>query len=409
MNTQQLQYDIVIIGGGMVGATMAVALSGQGLRIAIVEAFPFRSDQQPSYDARSIALAYGSHKIFDAIGVWDDMHDDATKIHKIHISDQGQFGVARLDAEQEGVDALGYVIENRVIGGALMKRLEQCEDVTLMCPAKIEAVSYEENKLVASIATDDGVISIHTQLLIAADGGNSQVRKLLDIDVTRWEYGQTAVIANVTPGFAHSNVAYERFTSSGPMALLPMSDNRCSLVLTVRDDDLDEILSLDDESFLQLLNDRFGFRLGKFERTSSRHSYPLVMLKSKEHVRNRVAIIGNAAHTLHPVAGQGFNLGIRDVSVLAEVLVDAKRAGKDLGSDTVLDAYVKQRKRDHMAVIGFTDSVARIFSNELGPLAHLRSKGLLATDLLPPLKHFLSKRTMGLAGRLPRLSRGVRL
>ena len=403
------QYDVVIVGGGMVGASMAVALSGQGLRIAVVEAFPFRSEQQPSYDARSIALAYGSRKIFDAIGVWADMQDDATAIKNIHISDQGQFGVTRLDAKKEGVNALGYVIENRVIGGALMARLSQCDDVSMLCPAKLESVSYEERHLNATLALDDGAQTISARLLIAADGGNSQVRKLLDIDTTRWDYNQTAVIANVTPTYPHNNVAYERFTSSGPMALLPMSDNRCSLVLTVRDESLDEVLALGDEAFLSILNDRFGFRLGKFERISERHSYPLFMQKTKEHIRSRVAIIGNAAHSLHPVAGQGFNLGIRDVSVLAEVIVAAKREGRDFGSEEILSDYVDQRKRDHMSVITFTDGLARLFSNELGPLAHLRSKGLLLTDLLPPLKHFLSRRTMGLAGRLPRLSRGIRL
>jgi len=409
MNTDLTHYDVVVVGGGMVGATMAVALSGQGLSIAIVEAFPFRSDQQPSYDARSIALAYGSHKIFAAMGVWDDMRDGATPIKKIHISDQGQFGVTRLDAQQEGVSSLGYVIENRVIGGALMARLAQCEDVSLLCPAKLESVSYEDHLLKADLSVDGEIKTISARLLIGADGGNSQVRKLLDIDVTRWEYGQTAVIANVTPSYPHNNVAYERFTSSGPMALLPMSDGRCSLVLTVRDENLDEILALDDDAFLSILNERFGFRLGRFERCSERHSYPLVMLKTKEHIRSRVAIIGNAAHSLHPVAGQGFNLGIRDVSVLAELIVAANRNGLDFGSESVLRDYVDQRKRDHMRVIGFTDVLARLFSNELGPLAHVRSKGLFLTDLFPPLKHFLSRRTMGLAGRLPRLSRGIQL
>ncbi|MDH5547651.1 MAG: 2-octaprenyl-6-methoxyphenyl hydroxylase [Gammaproteobacteria bacterium] len=408
MNSQE-QFDVCIIGGGMVGATMAIALSGQGLRIAVVEAFPFRSDQQPSYDARSIALAYGSHKIFDSIGLWREMRDESTAIKEIHISDQGQFGVTRIDAHKEDVDALGYVIENRVIGGALMQRLNSCEDVSLLCPAKLESIQYHSDGLELGIALNDGVHKIRTRLMVGADGGNSQVRKLLDIGVNRWEYGQTAIISTVTPAYKHNNVAYERFTPGGPMALLPMSENRCSLVLTTRDADVDGVMALEDDAFLSLLTDRFGYRLGAFTRVAKRHAYPLVMLKTKEHIRPGVAIIGNAAHTLHPVAGQGFNLGIRDVSTLAEVVVNAARQGEDIGSDAVLKRYEVARKRDHMGVIGFTDTVARVFSNQWGPLAHLRSKGLLVTDLVPPLKHFLTRRTMGMAGRLPRLSRGLPL
>lgn len=407
--SSQSQYDVVIVGGGMVGATMALALSGYGMRIAVVEAFPFRSDQQPSYDARSIALAYGSYRIFESLGLWTAMQDEATPINKIHISDQGRFGVTRLDAQEEGVKALGYVIESRVIGAALVPRLNEAEDIDLLCPARLEGIEDTGDGLSLSIARDDACETIVTKSLIGADGGKSQVRKLLDIDVTRWEYGQTAVISTVSPSSPHNNIAYERFTASGPMALLPMSDNRCSLVLTVRDEDVDSILALDDAAFLKELNARFGYRLGAFVRTAKRHAYPLAMLKTKEHIRPRVAIIGNAAHTIHPVAGQGFNLGIRDISTLAEVMVNAHRRGQDIGSVDVLKQYADQRKRDHMQVIGFTDTIARVFSNQLDPLAHLRSKGLLITDLVPPIKHFLTKRTMGLAGRLPRLSRGLSL
>ena len=217
------------------------------------------------------------------------------------------------------------------------------------------------------------------------------------------------MITNITPQRSHNNCAYERFTDSGPLALLPMSENRCSVVWTVRSAYAEQVMAMDDTIFLQALQDRFGGRLGMFLRVGVRRTYPLQLVRAHEHVRPRLALIGNAAHTLHPVAGQGFNLGLRDVAVLAEVLSDAAVAGKDIGSLEVLQDYAKWRRRDHIKMIAFTDGLARIFSNPLAPVRAVRNVGMLAMDMIPPLKHVLTRHTMGLAGRLPRLARGLSL
>ena len=402
-------FDVVIVGGGMVGATMACAIAKLPLRIAIIEAFPFRADNQPSYDARSIALAYGSKRIFDTLGLWPKLSTDASPIKKIHVSSQGEFGVTRLDCNDEGLEALGYVIENRLIGNALLEHINQHANIELICPATLASLSIEQNQANITININNKPQTLSSKLLIAADGGNSKTRELLGIETVNKEYGQTAIISNVTPGKPHQNIAYERFTAEGPIAVLPMTENRCSLVYTVRDDKVAETLALDDQRFLSQLETRFGFRAGGFSKTSERFAYPLSLMKIKEHYKHRAVIIGNAAHTLHPIAGQGFNLGIRDVSTLAEVIANSVNDNREIGSIETLKTYQQQREHDQKNVALITDSLATIFSNKLFPLTAARSKGLILTDLLPPVKHNIAKHAMGLAGRLPKLSRGLSL
>lgn len=406
----------------MVGASLAVALGGQDCRVAVIENVPFRSSDQPSYNDRSIALAYGSKKIFSTMGLWQHLLSHAEPIHKIHISDRGHFGATRLDCKDEHVEALGYVVEARALGKVLQEKLAEQKNVDLLCPAELDDIAITEQGVTARVrekSKDGDIIKTFTaSLLVAADGSQSLIREQLGIPVTRWEYGQTAVIANVTPQNPHQNIAYERFTDTGPLAILPLPSHvasdgteepRCSLVWTVRDEQLDDVLSLSDDEFLGRLQQRFGQRLGRFLKVGTRHAYPLSMLRAKEHVRSRVALIGNAAHTLHPVAGQGFNLGIRDVAVLAELLVTAINEGQDPGTLAVLQEYADWRRRDHRRVIAFTDGLARIFSNPLFPVKIARNLGLVAVDLMPFAKHGLSRQTMGLTGRLPKLARGMPL
>jgi 2-octaprenyl-6-methoxyphenol hydroxylase len=409
---KQTDYDILIVGGGMVGATMAYALSPLPLRIGVIEAVPFKSDAQPSYDDRAIALAYGSAKIFESMGLWDKLADKVSPISRIHISDRGHFGVSRIDAAEEGVEALGYVIENRVVGAVLAEELPRLENVELICPATVTSVNLGGG---TAQLTLEGGARLNTRLVIAADGGNSVVRQLLTIPTRSWDYGQTAVIANITPGRPHQGIAYERFTDNGPVALLPNSyaaaedPRRCSLVWTVRRGDEERVLGLSDEEFLAELQGRFGYRLGTLEKVGRRNAYPLKLVRAKEQVRPRLALIGNAAHTLHPIAGQGFNLGLRDVAVLADVLADAVAESRDVGDSAVMQAYSDWRNWDHKKVIGFTDSLVRLFSNPLAPVALVRNVGLVTLDLVPPLKRLLTRQTMGLAGKLPRLALGLPL
>lgn len=406
-------YDILIIGGGMAGASLAIALRGQPLRIAMVEAVPFRAAGQPSYDDRAIALSQGSRRIFAAMGVWETLAPAATPIQRIHVSDQGHFGITRLDAREEGVEALGYVITGRTLGQGLVTATGERGNLDLISPASLQELKLGDDHATAVIERDSRREPITASLVIAADGGDSSVRRLLNIAVTEKDYRQTAIIANITPQRPHENVAYERFTAHGPLALLPLDaddgDNRCSLVWTHDPPRAEELLELDDDAFLRELQAAFGWRLGRLLKVGQRASYPLRLVQAREQIRPRLALIGNAAHTLHPIAGQGFNLGLRDVAALAEVLVGARRAGRDPGDLTVLEDYARWRESDHRKVIGFTNALVHVFSNRLPPLSIARNLGLLATDVLPPLKHALARNAMGISGKLPRLARGLPL
>lgn len=405
----ETDYDLLIIGGGMVGASLACALARQPLRIAMIEAVSFDAAQQPAYDDRAIALSYGTRRIFEGLGMWERIDAHATPIEKIHVSDRGHFGFTRLDCAEEGVAALGYVVIGRELGVTLTEQIQQQDNLELFCPARLTGLNYTEEHITATVHTAQGERQVRAKLIAAADGGNSLVRELLRIEASSEDYGQTAIIANITPGQPHGNTAYERFTDSGPLALLPMSAGRCALVWTQRHADVDAVMQLSDAAFLERLQQRFGYRLGRLRHVGERHAYPLRLLRAKEQVRPRLALIGNAAHTIHPIAGQGFNLGIRDVSVLAEVICQAHRAGQDIGALETLHHYRQWREPDHERVIRFTDTLARIFSNPSKPLALVRNLGLSTLELCPPLKRVLSRQAMGLRGKQPRLNRGLPL
>ena len=407
--------DVLIVGGGLVGASLALALGRAGLDVAIVEAHPFRINEQPNYDERSIALAQGSQRIFSGMGLWESLQDAVCPIHTIHVSDRGHFGFTRLKREQEGVEALGYVASARLLGNALIRALYQTK-VRLLTPAQLQGFQVEGEQVRAMLSLDGKPAEYRARLLVAADGVQSQVREQLGIETHQWDYGQTAVIANVTPTRPHSNIAYERFTDTGPMALLPLNDvndqgcdKMCSLVWTLRTDQVDDVMALDDAAFLAQLQERFGYRLGRFVKVGTRHAYPLQLLRAKQSTAQRLALIGNAVHTLHPIAGQGFNLGLRDVAALAEVVIDAQRKGDDIGSANVLRQYADWRQTDQRRVVAFTDGMVRLFGQTLPPWVALRDAGMLALDLCPPAKHLFGRLTMGRAGRLPRLARGLAL
>ncbi|WP_455198085.1 2-octaprenyl-6-methoxyphenyl hydroxylase, partial [Kaarinaea lacus] len=392
---------------------LACALAKQNIRIAMVEAVPYRADNQPSYDDRAIALSFGTSRIFEGMGLWSEISPHTTAIKHIHVSDQGRFGFTRLDHQQECVDALGYVITARDLGKALVKQLDQLDNLTLISPATLTDLKLGDDHATAVVVKgnnkDEQTETLTAKLIVAADGGNSIVRQKLDIRTTDHDYQQTAIVANITPERQHRHVAYERFTKHGPLALLPMDDNRCSLVWTRGPEEVKRILALDEEHFLRELQPCFGNRLGRLLKAGKRAAYPLRLVRAQEQVRNRLALIGNAAHTLHPIAGQGFNLGLRDVATLAQTITDAIKAEQDIGELQILKQYAQWRSRDHQQVIGFTNTLVNTFSNRFPPLAFVRNLGLLATDVIPPLKHGLARHSMGLSGKLPRLARGLPL
>ncbi|MFP3873211.1 MAG: 2-octaprenyl-6-methoxyphenyl hydroxylase [Thiohalophilus sp.] len=409
------EFDLVIVGGGLVGASLACALAESPLRIAMVEAQPFNTEQHPGFDARTVALAAGSQQIFAAMGLWEAIAaQGVTPIRRIHVSDRGHLGSTHLDADEQGLAAMGYVADIRVLGRVLSRQLEQQANVTLFCPASVRAVQFAPAQAQVVLRQDDGLREITAALVVAADGGNSFIRNDSGIATFTLDYHQSALISNVAVDRPHRNIAYERFTDSGPMALLPTrdeqgNDNAFALVWTLKPDQVQEVQDWDDTTFLSQLQERFGERAGRFTRSSQRHLYPLKFLQTREHVRPRLAVIGNAAHTLHPVAGQGFNLGLRDVAVLSQVLSEALTQGEDIGGLNVLRRYAQWRRRDHLQTSLATDALVRVFSNNFLPLAVARNLGLTLLDTLPPLKKQLVRHAMGYVGKLPRLARGLKL
>ncbi len=402
-------YDLLIVGGGMVGASLAVALDATGLRIAIIEAVPFGQPGQPSYDERSIALAYGSRRILAAMGLWEALAGSVAAIRRIHVSDQGHWGAMRMDCRERRTDALGYVVANRDLGRVLFERLQSSSTIELIAPATMQQMSGTGAGMVVDVETAAGPRRLRTRLLVGADGGQSRVRELAGIAAERHDYGQTALIANVTTERAHEGRAFERFTAEGPLAMLPMTEGRCSLVWTRRSAHMADLLALDDDDFMMALEAAFGRRLGRIRRVGERAAYPLSLVFARSLTASRLALIGNAAHSLHPVAGQGFNLGLRDVATLAECIVQAHRSGADPGSDAVLADYARWRQRDQQRVVRMTDTLVGLFANEDPPLVLLRNSGLLALDMLPTLKYHFMEQMMGVAGRQPSLACGLPL
>lgn len=404
--------DVAVCGGGLVGATLALALADLGLEVVLIEAHPFGTFGQPSFDDRTTALSNGSRRIFEALGVWPLLEREATAIRRIHVSDRGRFGFARLDAAEQGLGALGFVVVNRVMGAALWRRLEQ-SSVRIMAPARVRGLQVVDGR--QRIDCDlgkQGSAAVEARLAIAADGAQSVLREAAGIGAQTWNYEQTALVTNVLAQRFHDHVAYERFTAEGPLALLPMSEGRIGLIWTFATEVAPSIAQVDDTAFLARLQDAFGFRLGRFMKVGARQLYPLSLTRADEHIAERLAIVGNAAQTLHPIAGQGFNLGLRDAASLAEVLADGRAERKndfDPGDGLWLERYREWRVADRSNIVRFTDGLVRVFTQPFGPIKALRDVGMLAFDLMPAAKGALSQLSMGAAGRIPKLARGASL
>ena len=394
----------------MVGASLALALGSLPLDVVVVEAVPADSDGQVSFDARTTALSNGTRRIFAALGLWDELAREATPIRRIHVSDRGRFGATRLDAAEQGVPALGYVLENRLLGAALWRRLEALPRTRLWTPAEVGALALEADHAVLSVRRGRDEVLLHARLVVAADGASSIVRRESGVEADRWDYGQTAVITNVVPERFHEHIAYERFTPTGPLALLPIADGRCVLVWTLAPEAATRALGLDEATFLAELQQCFGWRLGRFMKAGRRHAYPLALTRAEAQSAERVAIIGNAAQGLHPIAGQGFNLGLRDAATLAEVIAEELVAdAPDPGSAALLARYANWRRADRHALIAFTDGLVRLFGSPFAPVRAARGLGLVLFDLSSTAKTALARLSLGFAGRLPRLARGLPL
>lgn len=410
-----MQTDVAIVGGGLVGASLALALAQLQLAVTLFEAHPFGVADQPSFDDRTTALSNGSRRVFEGIGVWPLLEREATPIRRIHISDQGRFGFARIDAAEQGIAALGFVLTNRDMGAALWRRLGEAS-VTVVAPARVTSIDVEGDHRVVRFEHDGqpgaAKNTLDAKLVIAADGARSAARESAGIAAQTWNYDQVALTANIHTQKFHDHVAYERFTPTGPIAILPLSEARSGLIWTMAPDVAAAVAALDDAQFLARLQKEFGFRLGRITKVGRRQAYPLSLTRADEYVAERLAVVGNAAQALHPIAGQGFNLGLRDAASLAEVLADARAAcpgAFDAGDGLHLQRYSAWRGADRSRIVGFTDGLVRLFTQPFGPAKLLRDAGLLAFDLLPAAKDAMSQLSLGAAGKVPRLARGGKL
>lgn len=402
------EVDVAIIGGGMVGASLAVALAGSGASTMLVEGITPGSSTQPSFDDRTTALGNASRRIFQSLGVWERLAAEAAAIRAIHVSDAGRFGFARLRAEDQGIEAFGYVVPNRVIGAALWGKLQQAPDVLLRVPARPDAVHIGDSGIRFVLGNEQ----VAARLAVAADGAHSVLRAAAGIDAEVEDYDQVAIVANVAADRPHDGTAYERFTESGPLAVLPLHDGSYGVIWTCNPARATEALSFDDATYLRELQERFGWRAGRFVRAGVRASYPLKLTRAATTVAARTVLIGNAAQALHPVAGQGFNLGLRDAAMLAEVIADARRdacAPGDVGSPDLLRRFAAWRAGDRSGVVRFTDGLVKMFGDPRPAVGLLRNLGLLLFDLSPPAKSALARVSAGFAGPTPRLARGLAL
>jgi 2-octaprenyl-6-methoxyphenol hydroxylase len=399
----------------MVGASLAVALGGLPLRVTVVEAIPPGNAGQPSFDARTTALSRSSRHILGTLGIWPAVAEHAAPIRRIHVSERGRLGTAIIDADEEGGEPLGYVIENRLLGRALWSALGTAANVTVRAPGSVAGVEDGPDTLQVRIMQAGAAMVLRTRLLVVADGSRSVLRDALGIAARTRPYGQTAIVGNVALQDDNARggagtTAYERFTPDGPLALLPAGAGRYVFVLTRQAAVADEVAALPDADFLGLLQAEFGFRLGRFGRVGQRHCYPLELVEAEAVISRRVALVGNAAHGLHPVAGQGYNLGLRDAAALAELLAAGARqvrSDRDAGSAALLGEYATWRRPDQQKVVAFTDGLIRLFDRPA--LGALRGLGLALFDTFPGAKPLLARETMGLGSRRSRLVRGLPL
>ncbi len=395
-----MDFDVIMVGGGVVGNSMACMLAQSGLKVATIEAVAERVRQAAEFDIRTIGLAYSSRHIMEHMGIWPLLAARATPISQIHISDRGHFGVLRLSAQEVGRSAFAYVVPMPVIIQALQQALAQQANYHLICPAAVTACEYQAERLVV---TTDKQQQYRCRLLIAADGMHSTIRSLLGISVREYDYQQTALIANAQFSKPKPESAYERFTDTGPMAVLPLPDNRSGTIWTVPRTQSESLINLPDKDYMAAFQQRFGFRLGRLEQVGARAQYALRMVCARELVKPRVVLIGNAANTIHPIGAQGLNLGLRDVASLAELLWQAKSQQADIGSEHLLEQYQNMRKKDHEQVVQGSDRLVKLFSNDHLPLVMLRKLALLGGDLLPLLKQRIATRTLGLYPQGPEI------
>ena len=402
----EMRTDILIAGGGLVGLTLALALGRNGLGVIVVDPAPAETTLAPTFDGRSSALAYASCKLLDAIGVWSRLAPDAEPIRQIRVSDGEVPLYLHFDYADVGDEPLGHMVENRHLRHALYRAVSKVPGITLLAPEKIRNVERDEGGVRATLESGRRVTA---RLVAGAEGRRSPSREDAGIRTYEWTYRQSGIVATVEHERPHHGIAHERFLPSGPFAILPLRGNRSSIVWTERTRLVPTIMTLSADAFDSELAKRFGGFLGTVRATGPRWHYPLSLQISERYIDRRLALVGDSAHGIHPIAGQGLNLGLKDVAALAEVVVEAARAGRDIGEGSVLERYQRWRRVDTMTLSVVTDGLNRLFSNDIAPVRWARDIGLAAVNGMPPLKHFFIRHARGTVGRLPRLLTGADL
>lgn len=405
-----LTAEVAIVGGGLSGLTLACALGTAGVRVVVIDRDPPASQLAEAFDGRTTAIAYGSARVLDGAGIWGDCVDEAGPMLDIRVTDQNSPLFLHYDHRDVGDAPFGWIVENRTIRKALFKRLKALEGVvTHLAPVAVTALDRTDSGVTVSLA--DGR-TVKSRLVVGADGKKSLCREEAGIKTTSWTYRQHAIITAIEHEEPHGGVAVELFLPAGPFAMLPMTGNRTSIVWTERSELAPWYLKLDEARFTAELQRRVGDWLGRIRPVGLRGCYPLGLMHAERYTDRRLALISEASHAMHPIAGQGLNVGIRDVAALAEVVVDAIRVGLDPGAADVLDRYQRWRRVDTMTLLATTDLLTRLFSNDIPPLALARRLGMAAIDRLPPLrpmKRLLMRHAMGVVGELPRMVRGEAL
>lgn len=397
-------YDVVIAGGGMVGATLACALGGSALRVALLENTPpERLRPGAEIDLRVSAITHASQRILDAVDAWSEITRwRVSPFREMKVWDAIGSGRIHFDSAALGEPLLGWIVENRVIQYVLLERAQRLPNVTLLCPASAALAEIRDDGV--QLRLEDGR-SLRARLLVGADGANSRVRRWAGIATSGWGYAQKAVVATVATEQPHRQTAWQRFLPAGPLAFLPLHDGRCSIVWSTTPSQAGKLLEMDDGHFARALAEGFDRRLGAITAVGPRGAFPLRLQHARRYVGPRVALVGDAAHVVHPLAGQGVNLGLLDAATLAEVLLDTSSLKGDVGSLKGLRRYERWRKGENLLMLGVLDGFKRLFGSPLAPLRWLRNTGLDLTDAAWPIKNAIARRAMGLAGDLPRLAR----
>ena len=402
------RFDVAIVGGGIAGTTMAAILGGAGLRTALIERQPPAALGSIAYDGRTTAITFGSRRVLEAAGLWAALAPHACPIDDIRVADGRSPLFLHFDSREVGDEPLGLIVENRLIRQSLYDRINAIAAVTQIAPAAVTAIDVSGS--VAHLTLAEGQ-NITADLIIGADGRDSFIRDASGIETIGWAYKQQAIVTIMGHELPHGNIAVENFLPPGPFAILPMTDgpdgvHRSSVVWTDHSDSVPLYMKLEAEQFDAELQRRTGDWLGKVWEIGPRFTYPLQLRHAKRYIGPRVALIADAAHVIHPIAGQGLNLGMRDIALLAELLVDHRRAGLDLGDPVLLKRYEKARRGDNVAFSAATDVLDRLFSNDIPPITLARQVGLGAVNHVPPLRRFFMRRAMGAAGAISRLGRG---